>query len=165
MSDKHSIYSSSFEAQVHQFTTGLVNAISALAPLFLILVILGIAVANAYVEYLYQEKIFGDYATAPAILVAGLRFSSGMGGVTLLKWKKYMPGIMFVFVSLLLTIYTWWHVDDIAMSIAPQNAVSANFTISMILWGGFIGELMIAAYMGATKGNDTPEEDQEAELV
>lgn len=153
----------SFEAQVQNFTTGLVSAITALSPLLLILVILGIAGANAYVEFLYQQSIFGAYAIAPACLVAGLRFASGMGGITLIKWAKYLPGIFFVIVSLLLTAYTWWHVDDIAGTIAPTEARAGAFTISMILWGGFIGELMIAAYMGAMGNLQFGEQADDAE--
>lgn len=144
----------SFEQQVQTFTTGLVAAVTALAPLFLILIIFGIAGANAYVEYLYQLGIFGGYAIGPAVLVAGLRFSSGMGGISLMKSGAYIPGAFFVVVSLALTFYTWWHVDAIAGLIAPAQPVAAAFTVSMILWGGFIGELMIAAYMGGV-GNFT----------
>lgn len=150
------------------FTGGLVSAVTALAPLFLILIIFGIAGANAYVEYLYQLGIFGQYAIGPAVLVAGLRFSSGMGGISLMKNSAYIPGAFFVLVSLALTFYTWWHVDSIAGLIAPAQPVAAAFTVSMILWGGFVGELMIAAYMGAM-GNFSPrggaeEEEQEEEV-
>lgn len=152
---------------MQSFTSGLVSAVTALSPLFLILIIFGIAGANAYVEYLYQLGIFGGYAVGPAVLVAGLRFSSGMGGISLMKNGAYIPGAFFVLVSLLLTAYTWWHVDGIAGLIAPAQPVAAAFTVSMILWGGFVGELMIAAYMGAlgnfTAGAATEGEEEEEE--
>lgn len=161
------VQKNSFEEQVQSFTAGLVSAVTALSPLFLILIIFGIAGANAYVEYLYQLGIFGGYAVAPAVLVAGLRFSSGMGGISLIKNGAYIPGAFFVLVSLLLTAYTWWHVDSIAGLIAPGQAAAAAFTVSMILWGGFVGELMIASYMGAlgnfTFGAATEEGEEEGE--
>jgi len=158
MSNLQENHESSFEHQIEAFTTGLVSAITALSPLLLIIIILGIAGANGFVEYLYQLGIFGSYAIVPAVLVAGLRFASGMGGIALIKKAKYIVGIFFMAVSLALTFYTWWHVDTIAETIAPAAVKSATFTISMILWGGFVGELMIAAYMGSMSksGNSLP---------
>lgn len=138
-----------FDQQVEDFTVGLANVVAALSPLALILVILGIAMANAYVEYLYQAAVFGSSAVFPAVLLAGFRFASGMGGITLLKRKKYLPGSFFVAVSLLLTLYTVWHIDLIAATVAPAAADQAALTVTVILWGGFVGELMIAGYMGA----------------
>lgn len=142
-----------FEAQVESFTLGLVSAISALAPLALILVILGIAGANAMIEYAYQKEIFPDFAVFPAILIAGLRFGAGMGSIVLIKKSRFIPGIFFMLISLGLTIYSWWHVPIIAEMIAPTVPAQASFTIALILWGGLFGEAMIATYQ-FSMGND-----------
>ncbi len=74
---------SNFDEQVQTFAAAVVNVVTALSPLALILICLGIAGANCYLEYLFQLSIFGDFALLPAILVGGFRFASGMGGVAL----------------------------------------------------------------------------------
>jgi len=145
-----------FDEQVQNFARALVNVVTALSPLVLILIILGIAGANCFVEYLFQQSVFGRYALLPAILVGGLRFASGMGGISLLKTGRYIVGIFFGFVSVILTYYTWSHVATIAISIAPDAAQQARFTLSMIIWGGLIGEAMIAAFMATTAASPTP---------
>lgn len=149
--------STTFEAQIQSATTGLVTAVTALSPLFIILFILGLAVANGYVEYLFQFSIFGDMALMPAILLAGFRFASGMGGIQLIKASKFVTGIFFVAVSLGLTFYVSMHVPAIAATIAPPEKVgNAIISVKTILWSGFIGELMIAGYMRALGNSAKP---------
>lgn len=153
-----------FDEQVQEFARGLVNVVTALSPLALILIILGIAGANCYMEYLFQLSVFDSYALLPAILVGGLRFASGMGGISLLKTGRYIVGIFFGTVSVVLTYYTWSHIETIAASIAPDATRQAEFTLSMIVWGGLIGEAMIAAFM-ATTATSTPLDDPDEKTI
>lgn len=151
---------SNFDQQVQDFAANVVNVVTALSPLALILICLGIAGANCYLEYLFQVSIFGDFALLPAILVGGFRFASGMGGVSLMKTGRYIVGILFALVSLGLTYYTASHIPLIAESIAPNAAQQAGMTFRLIVWGGLIGEALIAAYM-ATTATPTPPADDE----
>ena len=147
---------STFEAQIKSATIGLVTSVTALSPLFIILAILGIAVLNGYIEFLFQKAIFGSMAFAPAILLATMRFASGMGGVQLLKESKFVVGIFFICVSLALTFYVSMHILTIAETIAPDVPELGTFSLKVILWGGFIGELMIAGYMRALGNSARP---------
>ena len=135
----------SFERQLENFTHQLVGAITALSPMIMVLIILGIAGTGALIEYKFQEGIWGELAIIPAVLVGGFRFASGMGGINMIKKKRYIVGIAFVIVSLLLTTWASWHSSMIANEIAPGKIEQAIMTIKVILWSGLVGEIMLAA--------------------
>lgn len=167
--------------QFEDWAKGLVNIVTASSPLLLVLIILGIAVTNGIVEYLFQVSFFGPYALFPAILAGGFRFVSGMGGISLIKKQAYVTGFFFVLASLLATYYIYSHAANVAGAIVeyiaslPESNVivteqaikNAKAAIVLIVWGGFGGELMLAGYMGSksqpTINNQQPVQESQIE--
>lgn len=149
----------SFPIQVEKFTENLVGAITALSPLLMVIIILGIAGAGALVEYKFQAGIWGpDLAVIPAVLVGGFRFASGMGGINQIKKRRYIVGIAFVVVSLMLTLWASYHSNVIAAEISPDKVVQGAMTVKVILWSGLAGELMLAAlvWRSSAEGKKRP---------
>jgi len=139
----------SLERQLDDFAKGFGSSIAAIAPIFMLVVILGIAFSNGFLEYKYQNAIIGDYALFIGVVFAAFRFGSGLGGVSMMKKREYIRGIFFFSASLALTFYAWFHVENYALFVAKTKADAPHAVpiVTAILWGGFLAELMFAAYM------------------
>lgn len=89
----------------------------------------------------------------PGTMFAGLRFASGLGGVKMFMNDDKVRGSIFVFISVMLTIWVSTHAKEIASSITLTDSQYNNalWFVRTSLWTGLLGELMMAAFMTAKR--------------
>jgi hypothetical protein len=139
--------------KVELFTKELVLFLSSITPIFLILCILTIGIFNGYLETVHYAKVIGGMSWIPGTMFAGLRFASGLGGVKMFMQDDRVRGGIFVFISIMLTIWVSTHAKEIASSITLtiEQYDNALWFVRTSLWTGLLGELMMAAFMTAKK--------------
>lgn len=139
--------------KVELFTKELVLFLSSITPIFLILCILTIGIFNGYLETVHYSKVIGGMSWIPGTMFAGLRFASGLGGVKMFMNDDKVRGGIFVFISVMLTIWVSTHAKEIASSITLTDSQYNNalWFVRTSLWTGLLGELMMAAFMTAKR--------------
>lgn len=139
--------------KVELFTKELVLFLSSITPIFLILCILTIGIFNGYLETVHYSKVIGGMSWIPGTMFAGLRFASGLGGVKMFMNDDKVRGGIFVFISVMLTIWVSTHAKEIASSITLTDSQYDNalWFVRTSLWTGLLGELMMAAFMTAKR--------------
>lgn len=139
--------------KVELFTKELVLFLSSITPIFLILCILTIGIFNGYLETVHYSKVIGGMSWIPGTMFAGLRFASGLGGVKMFMNDDKVRGSIFVFISVMLTIWVSTHAKEIASSITLTDSQYNNalWFVRTSLWTGLLGELMMAAFMTAKR--------------
>lgn len=139
--------------KVELFTKELVLFLSSITPIFLILCILTIGIFNGYLETVHYSKVIGGMSWIPGTMFAGLRFASGLGGVKMFMNEDKVRGGIFVFISVMLTIWVSTHSKEIASSITLTDSQYDNalWFVRTSLWTGLLGELMMAAFMTAKR--------------
>jgi hypothetical protein len=139
--------------KVELFTKELVLFLSSITPIFLILCILTIGIFNGYLETVHYSKVIGGMSWIPGTMFAGLRFASGLGGVKMFMNEDKVRGGIFVFISVMLTIWVSTHAKEIASSITLTDSQYDNalWFVRTSLWTGLLGELMMAAFMTAKR--------------
>jgi len=139
--------------KVELFTKELVLFLSSITPIFLILCILTIGIFNGYLETVHYSKVIGGMSWIPGTMFAGLRFASGLGGVKMFMNEDKVRGSIFVFISVMLTIWVSTHAKEIASSITLTDSQYNNalWFVRTSLWTGLLGELMMAAFMTAKR--------------
>lgn len=139
--------------KVELFTKDLVLFLSSITPIFLILCILTIGIFNGYLETVHYSKVIGGMSWIPGTMFAGLRFASGLGGVKMFMNDDKVRGSIFVFISIMLTIWVSTHAKEIATSITLTDSQYDNalWFVRTSLWTALLGELMMAAFMTAKR--------------
>lgn len=157
---------STFEEQATKAAVAVVNILTAITPLFLITLILGIATFNGWLEYIYYYAVIGSMAWIPGFLFAFMRFGSGLGGINLFKSGYTMQGLFFLLVSIGMTFWTSSHVPKMgeALAVSEGMATHAAWLFRYLLWVALIGEVMIAVYM-YTHRNATPQQNNEQDAA
>lgn len=149
-----------FEVQARDAAAKVINTLTAITPIFLVIVILGIAMFNGWLEYVYYLDVIGQLAFVPGIIFASIRFGSGLGGIHMFRNGEYFRGLFFIVISVGLTFWTSNHAPEMAKSIAAAPAMHSNaeWFIRTALWVSLLGELMIATYMSAKSSAATEAE-------
>lgn len=140
----------SVEKQLSNFGATFVNIATSVTPLLLIFAIFTVAGFSGWLEFKHQEAVFGSGLSALiGFVLAFFRFGAGLGGIKFFKESRVVQGVIFVLISIGLTLWTSYHVPDMAPNLAkdPSQAHNAEIVLRTVLWVALIGEIMIAIYM------------------
>ncbi len=133
--------------QVRNFTVEAAAILTAAAPALLLIVILVAAVAASYVEYLFHQKVVGEFAMVSGGCYGMFRFAVGGAGVQMSKIQKWIPAAFFVAISLAFTVWSSYHVETAAKALMIGGTVeAANIIILTVLWTAFAGELVLGIF-------------------
>lgn len=136
-----------FDEQVQTFAVQLISALSALAPIIIILSMLGAFAWLGFMDYLYFEKTLpaSSMAVLAAIFLQSMRFGTALGSVRMFRQGK-IAGVLFLAASLLLTYLESAHVVQVAGTLSDNQAgQSANvWLIRIAVWSSVGLELLVA---------------------
>lgn len=151
--------------QIKNFTIQAAHVLTAAGPGLLIIVIVVAAIAASYVEWVYHQKVIGDFAMVSGGGYGMFRFAVGSAGVQVAKENKWIPAFLFVFISLAFTLWSSYHVEAAAELLRIGGTKeAANIIILTVLWMAFAGELVLGIYSFIMSQRDD-EGDDEGEIV
>lgn len=139
------------EQQFTDIAVGSITFSTSVAPILAVLATWGISIASGYIEYLYQRPAFGETAIYIALMAAGVRVFFGMTGIDLMRKRHYPAGLFFMAAALAITLYLWYHSKLVAETINPEYIAQIQTVFTVLLFGGYAGEIGMAIYM-ATAG-------------
>lgn len=142
----------SFDSQVQGFAVQLVGALSALAPVIIVLSMLACFFWLGVMDYRYFETALpsSGLAIVAAVFLQSMRFGTALGSVRLFRAGK-ITGILFLGASLLLTWLESGHVVKMAdtLSDAPGAMEANRYLITLAVWASVGLELLVAVLFSA----------------
>lgn len=133
--------------QVRDFTVQGAAILTAGAPALLLIVILVAAVAASYIEYMFHQKVVGEFAMVSGGTYGMFRFAVGGAGVQMSKINKWIPAAIFVAISLAFTVWSSYHVETAARQMMIGGTVeAAKIILLTVLWTAFAGELVLGIF-------------------
>ncbi|MEZ5044429.1 MAG: hypothetical protein R2828_31335 [Saprospiraceae bacterium] len=133
--------------QIKEFTIQAANVLTAAGPGLLIIVIIVAAIAAAYVEIQYHQKVVGDFAYISGGGYGMFRFAVGTAAVQVGKERKWIPATLFILISLVFTTWSSFHVGTAAEILRiGGTAEAAKMILLTILWTAFCGELCLGVF-------------------
>ncbi len=141
-----------FDRQVQSFAVQLIGGLSALAPVIIILAMLGAFAWLGFMDFLYFSSALPSPALAvlAAAFLQSMRFGTALGSVRMFKAGR-IAGILFLGASLALTYLESGHVIEQAATLASTNeAIRANvYLIKIAVWASVGLELLVAVLFNA----------------
>lgn len=133
--------------QVRNFTIEAAAILTAAAPALLLVVILVAAVAASYIEYLFHQKVVGEFAMVSGGCYGMFRFAVGGAGVQMSKIQRWIPAAIFIAISLAFTVWSSYHVETAArMMMIGGTLEAAKIILLTVLWTAFAGELVLGIF-------------------
>jgi len=138
---------SNFDAQVGSFAVQLVGALSALAPIIIVLAMLTAFAWLGFMDFLYFQTALptAGLAIVAAVFLQAMRFGTALGSVRLFRAGK-ITGILFLAASLLLTWLESGHVVKMAgtLSDTPGGREANKYLITVAVWASVGLELLVS---------------------
>jgi len=148
----------SFDKQVQHFSVQLISALSALAPVIIILSMLGSFGWLGFTDYLYFKDALPaqGLAVLAAVFLQSMRFGTALGSVRLFRNGK-IAGVLFLLASILLTYLEGAHVVQVAAQLGntPQAQAANVWLLRIAVWASVGLELLIAVLFNSMYGEDS----------
>lgn len=147
-----------FDRQVQGFAVQLVGGLSALAPVIIVLSMLGAFAWLGYMDFLYFQTALpsNGLAILAALFLQSMRFGTALGSVRLFRAGR-ISGVLFLAASLALTYLESGHVVKMAATLADApGAIEANrYLITLSVWASVGLELLVAVLFSQMYGEHT----------